>query len=242
MGHDLITIYWLKAVEYLLALSYLPLFVLFWKLVNPRRPTAVAAPVHAPARAWADQLRDYFEMPERLLFHPGHTWARVEADDTVTVGVDAFARQLVGTSARFALPPVGETVWQGEPAFGLARDGKQVDLLSPVDGTVVAVNHLAEQAPDAAHAAPYADGWLLKVRNPKLAGNLKTLLSGDLARCWMNAACERLAVETSAPQLGPVCLDGGTPVDGIAINVSPEHWDAMARRFFLTEKKEDRHA
>ncbi|RPJ80788.1 MAG: glycine cleavage system protein H, partial [Acidobacteria bacterium] len=38
MGHDLITIYWLKALEYILALSYLPLFILFWKLVNPKRP------------------------------------------------------------------------------------------------------------------------------------------------------------------------------------------------------------
>ena len=43
MGHDLITIYFLKAVEYVLAVSYLPLFVLFWRLVNPKEP-AVALP------------------------------------------------------------------------------------------------------------------------------------------------------------------------------------------------------
>ena len=30
MGHDLITIYWIKALEYVLAVSYLPLFFLFW--------------------------------------------------------------------------------------------------------------------------------------------------------------------------------------------------------------------
>ena len=45
MGHDLITIYWLKAVEYILAVSYLPLFILFWKFVTPKREATVA--VHA---------------------------------------------------------------------------------------------------------------------------------------------------------------------------------------------------
>ena len=38
MGHDLLTLYWLKAVEYVCALAYLPLFVLFWKFLDPRFP------------------------------------------------------------------------------------------------------------------------------------------------------------------------------------------------------------
>lgn len=237
MGHDLITIYLLKAVEYVLAVSYLPLFVVFWRLVNPKEP-AVA---HAPATqgAWADQLRDFFRMPEWMYFHPGHTWARLESDDTVTVGIDAFARQLVGSDARFQLPAVGQALSQGETALSLLARGKSVGMLSPVDGTVVAVNETALESPATLQAAPYTDGWLMRVRSPKLAANLRNLMSGDLARRWMDTACERLGAEMRGHghDLGMVYADGGTLVDGIAPGLAGDRWDEMARTFFLTDQE-----
>ncbi len=236
MGHDLITIYWLKALEYLLAVSYLPLFVLFWKLVNPKQPAPALARVPVTSPAWADQLREFFQMPAWLFFHPGHTWARLESDDTVTVGIDGFARQLVGSDAHFRLPVVGQSVSQGEPALALLAHGKSVDMLSPVDGTVVAVNDTALESPGTLQAAPYTDGWLMRIKSPKLAANLKNLLSGDLARRWMDTACERLGSEFSGRELGHVYADGGALVDGIAPSIAPDRWDEIARSFFLTEE------
>ena len=75
----------------------------------------------------------------------------------------------------------------------------------------------------------------MRVKSPKLAANLKNLLSGDLARRWMDAACERLGTELSGRELGQVYVDGGVLVDGIAPSVSPDRWDEIARGFFLTE-------
>jgi glycine cleavage system H protein len=233
MGHDLITIYFLKAVEYVLAVSYLPLFVLFWRLVNPKEPAVARVPVAVPA--FGDQLREFFQMPAWLFFHPGHTWARLESDETVTVGIDAFARHLVGSDARFELPAVGQSVAQGSPALALVARGKSVDMLSPVDGTVVAVNQTALESPATVQGAPYTDGWLMRVRSPKLAANLKNLLSGDVARRWMDSVADHLGAELSGRELGQVYADGGSLVDGIAPSVSPDHWDDMARSYFLTE-------
>jgi hypothetical protein len=112
-------------------------------------------------------------------------------------------------------------------------------MLSPVDGTVVAVNETAVESPATLQAAPYTDGWLMRVRSPKLAANLKNLMSGDLARRWMDTVCERLASEMSGHghSLGQVYADGGTLVDGIAPSLAPERWDEMARSFFLTDKE-----
>ncbi len=237
MGHDLITIYWLKAVEYVLAVSYLPLFILFWRFVNPKQPALARVPATAPG--WADQLREYFQMPAGFFFHPGHAWARVDGTDTVTIGIDAFARQLVGSRAELRLPAVGDVVSQGAPAMALATHGRTVEMLSPVDGTVVAVNPAAVASSPTPPGSTYTDSWLMKVRSPKLAANLKNLLSGDLARRWMDAACERLGTEMGSVELGHVYLDGGTPVDGIATSISPERWDEIAARFFLTDQRGD---
>jgi len=232
MGHDLITIYFLKAVEYILALSYLPLFILFWRFVNPKQPVLAVAAVPAPG--WADQLREFFQLPADVFFHPGHTWARLVGTDTVAIGIDGFAQKLVGSTATLSLPAVGLRLAQGAPALGMTAHGRSVSLLSPVDGTVVEVNPAAAGSPATLHGSPYADDWLVKVRTPTLASNLKNLLSGDLARRWMDAACERLGTEIAGLELGHVYTDGGVPVDGIAPGLSPDRWDEMASRHFLT--------
>lgn len=234
MGHDLVTIYWIKALEYVLAVSYLPLFVLFWKFVSPRREAVVAIREVAPG--WADQIAGFFHAPADLFFHPGHTWVRLDGGDTVTVGITDFAQKLVGPLGRIVLPAPGAPLIQGEPALVLDADGAAVPMLAPVDGKVIAVNAALGTSSQLVKDSPYADGWLLKVRNARLAANLKNLLSGSLARRWMDTVCEKLGAEMAPVELGRVYLDGGHLVDGLARSLSPEHWDDVARRFFLTEE------
>jgi hypothetical protein len=73
----------------------------------------------------------------------------------------------------------------------------------------------------------------VKVRAPRLAANLRQLLSGGAAQRWLESAAEALRARL-APQLGAVLEDGGTPVHGIARELDPQGWDALARSFFLT--------
>lgn len=233
MGHDLITIYWLKAIEYVLAISYLPLFILFWKFVTPKREAAV--PVYAAAPGWADQLAGFFEVPANLFFHPGHTWVRLEGGDTVTVGVSDFAQKLVGPLGRVQLPAVGTSLVQGEPALSLDADGVSIPMLAPVDGKVVAINTELTQSPALVKQSPYGEGWLMKVKSAKLASDLKNLMSGSFARRWMDTVCETLGAEMAPMELGRVYLDGGAIVDGLAKSLAHEEWPSVARRFFLTE-------
>ena len=67
---------------------------------------------------------------------------RPDADGLVTVGLDDFAAQLVGPLSRISMPAVGATRGPGRtwPGAWSADDGRSVDMLSPVDGTVVEIN------------------------------------------------------------------------------------------------------
>ena len=96
MPHDFMTMHAAKTVEYLIAVGYLLLFIPFWRFVNAR-PQAAAAPAHVPVRQKAPALAGWFSLPERLFYHPGHAWLRVDGTDTVTVGINDFAARLVGT-------------------------------------------------------------------------------------------------------------------------------------------------
>jgi glycine cleavage system H lipoate-binding protein len=232
MAHDFMTLHTAKTVEYLIAVSYLLLFIPFWRFVNGR-PEPAIVPVRAARRLPA--IAEWFTAPDGLFYHPGHAWLRVDGPETVTVGLDDFAGKLVGTPSAITLPALGAMLSQGEPGWALVAEGKAIDMLSPVDGTVVAVNDAARRSPALAHDRPYADGWLLKVRNANLASNLKQLLTGRLARRWIEDLADGLRGDLT-PALGQVYEDGGVVVDGLARALNPNGWDDVARRFFLTDR------
>ena len=231
MPHDFMTMHTAKTVEYLIAVSYLLLFIPFWRFVNgDPRPVTVAA----AATRRVPAIDQWFATPDGLFYHPGHAWLRVEGPDTVTVGFDDFAGKLVGVPSAITLPEVGATLAQGEPAWALVADGKAIDMLSPVDGTVVAVNEQARRSPALAHERPYGDGWLLKVRSGRLAANLKQLLTGQMARRWIGDLADGLRGDLTSA-LGHLYEDGGVVIDGFAGALEPDGWDQVARRFFLTD-------
>lgn len=219
-----------KALEYLLGIGFLVLFAFFWRYATGGAGVAVPATVRARARM---PLADMFRVPDGVMFHPGHAWAMAQAADTVTVGMDDFAQQLVGRLKAVTLPKVGTTLEQGTRAWRLQADGKSVDMLAPVSGKVIAVNDTVLEDPTAANRDPFGTGWLIKVQSPKWVTNSKQLLAGPAARRWTETSWEELS-SMLAPELGTVMHDGGAPVHGFARGVDEENWDLVARQFLLS--------
>lgn len=232
MPHDLFAMYSAKAIEYLIAVAFLVLFIPFWRFVSGRSGALEVAVV--ARRGLVPRLAEWFVVPEGVSFHPGHAWARVEPDGHVAVGMSDFARKLVGQPSEIRLPAAGARVGQGEPGWTLLAGDRAIDMLSPVDGTVVEVNEDAFE-PGAPLLDPYGDGWLLKVKPARLDANLKNLLAGETARRWTEQAADKLRARLS-PDAGLVYQDGGVPVDGIARSLEPERWDELAKEFFLTKE------
>jgi glycine cleavage system H protein len=167
-----------------------------------------------------------------IYYHPGHSWAMPEGDNMVKVGIDDFTQKLVGKIDALKLPEVGSQVTQGEKGWSLLVGSKSIDMLSPVDGKIVDINEALLRSPESIGKDPYNQSWLLRVQVPKSSANLKNLLSGTLARKWMEGVREDLYARTNY-NLGPVSQDGGIPVDGIARNLDRERWDEIVKDFFL---------
>jgi glycine cleavage system H protein len=173
-----------------------------------------------------------YQLPAGLYYHRGHTWARPEGD-TVVVGLDDFARRLVGGVRAVKLPAVGDWLRQGGVAFGIGENGRAADLVAPVEGEVVAVNADLSRQPSLAADDPFGRGWVLKVRSSNLAANLRNLLSGSLARRWMEDSREALDLRLMALS-GSVLQDGGEPVGDFAKHVPAEEWRRLVHEFLLT--------
>lgn len=227
-GFTYVNIFATKGIEYLLVISVLLLFIPFWRMVSrPAKAIYEAAEIVVPA------ISEWFHFPEeKVYYHQGHSWAIPESDNVVRVGMDDFAQKLVGKIDAIKFPQVGSQVTQGEKAWSLLVGSKTIDMLSPVDGKILDINESLLSSPESISKDPYGQSWLMKVQAPKISSNLKNLLSGGLARKWMEGVRETLLARMNY-RLGAVSQDGGVLVDGIARNLDQERWDEIVKEFFL---------
>ena len=101
--------------------------------------------------------------PSDLLYAKSHEWVRKDGD-TYVIGLSDFAQDELGDIVFVNLPQEGDSVSVGE-AFSDVESVKAVsDVLSPVSGTVVAVNEELMDDPAKVNADPYG-AWFVKVEN-----------------------------------------------------------------------------
>ena len=101
--------------------------------------------------------------PAEMKYSKDHEWMK-EEDGVVVIGISDFAQDALGDVVFVNLPGEGDEVTAGE-AFGDVESVKAVsDLVSPVSGTVCAVNEELLDEPEKLNKAPY-DAWLIKVEN-----------------------------------------------------------------------------
>jgi len=130
-------------------------------------------------------------LPEELYYTKDHTWARVEDNGTVTVGMDAYGAKAAGNIEFIDLPMEDDEFEAGE-AFGSLESAKWVGgLLMPVTGTVIAVNENIEDELGLLSKDPYGEGWLIKVKpGSSVKDDLKTLTHGDDVAPWLKKEIE----------------------------------------------------
>src|ERR1035437_7270414 len=83
-----------------------------------------------------EREEDIFGMafPLDRFYQRGHTWAHMEPDGTVTVGLDEIGRHLLGVPDQMVLPQPGTKVHVNGTAFRARKRNADVRVLSPADG------------------------------------------------------------------------------------------------------------
>ena len=114
---------------------------------------------------------------DNLKYSKEHEWVRLE-DGIAVVGITAYAAESLGDVVYVDLPAAGDSFGQFEK-FGEVESVKAVsDLFLPVSGEVVETNSELESKPEQVNEAPYAGGWLVKIKlkNP---AELDTLMDEE---------------------------------------------------------------
>lgn len=103
------------------------------------------------------------EIREELRYSEDHEWVLVDGD-VALVGITDYAQEELGDLVFVNLPEEGDGVAVGD-AFADVESVKAVsDVLSPVSGTVAAINEDLLDAPESINESPY-EAWFIKVEN-----------------------------------------------------------------------------
>jgi len=196
--------------------------------VQPVAEPAVFAKPQSPV-----VKREYgFEIPQGYCFHLGHTWVMKENTDDARVGVDTFVTNLMGKIDRIEVRGADRWVRQGQKLITLHSNGTSIDLLSPVEGVVTAINNDALRDPSLVANDPYENGWIAMVKSPDLRVNQRNLIQGSMVAPWMQNNLTRLnAMLSPSPALAQ---DGGHPIKGLLPQLTPEVRQKVVKEFFLS--------
>lgn len=209
-----------------------------------RRKLATVSSPHTKQVFSAPVLPDFLKNivePEGMFYNPGHTWAFLEMDGTVKIGLDSFFHQVMGKADRIIVPEVGEETNQGSLTIIVQKGERKVYVPLPVDGTIEAINREALQNPEALLADPYSTGWLLRVKPHNFMENVHTLKFGREAKKWFAHEVHKLRDFLSEHfQAGEVAFqtmyDGGIPMFGVSGMLNDAGWESLKQEFFANEE------
>lgn len=178
-----------------------------------------------------------YRLADDHYYHFGHTWARFEHGGRVRIGFDDFLVKLFGPAQHLDLPPLGSKVKQHDIGWTFSRSMHKAAVLSPISGTVLAVNQKVKSHPEIAHQDPYHEGWLA-VMSPKMPKrNLKGLYYGNETKRWIESESQKL-LGMIGDGYEAMAATGGQAIDDV-ISTYPEiGWDALTETFLGTRPSE----
>jgi len=113
-----------------------------------------------------------------IFYSKQHAWVKLEDDGVATVGISDFAQEQLGELVFVELPQLGLLVTASEPAASIESNKAFDDLIAPVSGEVIEVNHELDEDPETINDDPTGAGWVFKVRLSN-EGELQNLLASD---------------------------------------------------------------
>lgn len=103
------------------------------------------------------------KLPENLKYAKTHEWSKLEDDNIIRVGITDFAQEELGDLVYIELPEIGRQLQTGEQCAVVESVKTASDLLSPLAGTVVAINEALEDVPEQVNNEAY-ETWLFCIK------------------------------------------------------------------------------
>lgn len=176
--------------------------------------------------------------PTGLLFDRSHTWALMQKDGVLKMGVDEFLLKTTGPLTRLKMKVVGERVSKGHPIITLTQNGKSISIFSPVTGVIKKSNQSLEKDVSLLNNFPYDSGWLYEIEPTNWQNENQIMMMVDTYSTFIKNEMKRLRdffaltnVNVAKRNMQPVLQDGGEIMTGALKDCCPETWEYFQTQF-----------
>jgi glycine cleavage system H lipoate-binding protein len=177
-------------------------------------------------------------IPKGLYFDKTHTWAFMEKNGFVKIGIDDFLLHITGPLNRLKMKSPGEKISKGEPVLSLIQNGKQLTINAPISGTIKSINDQLAEDSALVNFSPYSEGWVYTIEPTNWLRDMQFLLMADKYSEWLKNEFSKLkdflAISSNSGNLefAPVMMqDGGELIENVLENLSPEVWEEFQIKF-----------
>jgi CheY-like chemotaxis protein len=122
-----------------------------------------------------------FSLPGGVFLSKGHCWVTIGQNGEVNIGIDDFARKIIGKIDSVDFPEPDRQVKKGEPLFTVIQQDDRISFYSPFSGTVKEINKFLIKDVKSLEKSPYNDNWICKIKPQELDTQIKQLKIGVTA-------------------------------------------------------------
>lgn len=178
------------------------------------------------------------EVPKGVYFNRSHSWAFMEKDGNVSIGIDDFLQHVTGPLTRVEMRKPGEKVKKGEYLFSIVQFGKRLSLYSPISGVIKQQNVALIDDASSINSSPYSEGWIYRIEPSNWFEEVRFMDMAEKYKNWINNEFSRMK-DFLAATLKPgslefshvVLQDGGIVKEGVLADFGPEVWDDFQTNF-----------
>jgi glycine cleavage system H lipoate-binding protein len=167
----------------------------------------------------------------------------MEKDGNVKIGLDDFIQHITGTISCIKMKESGEIIRKGEKIVTIIKDGKRLDIYSPVSGVIKEKNTNLILNSSLINSSTYSDGWVYSIEPKNWGRETQFLFMSEKYKSWINDEFIRLkdflskSVKFNVSAYEHIILqDGGEITDNVLADLEPEVWEDFQTNFINTSK------
>ena len=175
-----------------------------------------------------------FAIPGGVFISSGHCWVSMEQDGNARVGIDDFAKKLIGKIDSIDFPNLGMVVKAGQPLFTIKQGNKSLTFNSPISGKIIKISKPLQYDVEQLNVTPYDSNWICIIDADDLDTELKNLKIGKSAVSLYQDDIEHF-IDLRKKSLKPV-KEGEYESEGIYIgeleSLDEPNWNKVGSEFF----------
>jgi len=177
-------------------------------------------------------------LPAGLFFDKSHTWAFMEQDGSVKIGIDDFIPKVTGKITEIKMVNPGDIIKKGDVIITLIQKGKQLHIKSPISGTIKTQNESLQEDASLINISPYSKGWVYQVEPKNWLREVQFMFMSENFKDWLKNEFIRLkdffAISYSTNKTQPALIilqEGGELPEGILEEFGPVVWEDFQAKF-----------